>query len=103
MAWRETVYRRRLRRPFGESDRREIDALYHRKRHELPLPTELHWHPVEPRFTVASRWASVFASFAPDQLVVDAELTLPARMLITPAHRRDAVRLLDNLLDDLGF
>ena len=65
--------------------------------------TELHWHPAHPAFTLKSRWLSFHGRFTPDRLVVDAELTFAARMMATPSHRKDAVRILDSIADELDL
>ncbi len=103
MAWKETLYERRLRRPLDESTRQSIVSLYHRRRHELPIETELHWHPARPAFTLKSRWLSFHGWYTAEKLVVDAELTLAAKMMATDAHRGQAVRFLDSIADELGL
>src|SRR5262245_34257508 len=103
MGWKEKLYERPLRRPIDESTRREIEAMYHRRRHELPVETELHWHPARPQFTLKSRWLSFHGHYTHEKLVVDAELTLAAKMMATPEHRRHAVRFLDELADELNL
>jgi hypothetical protein len=103
MASRETVYTRRLRRPIDEHTRQAIHAEYLRRRHELPVETEFHWHGEAPRFSIRSRWATFHAGYTPEHLTVDAELSFAARALATDSHRRRAVALLDAIADSLGL
>ena len=103
MGWKETLYERPLRRPIDESTRREIEAIYRRRRHEIPVETELQWHPARPQFTLKSRWLSFPGRFTPEKLVVDAELSLAAKMMATDEHRSQAVRFIHGLADELGL
>jgi hypothetical protein len=103
MRWTETLYERTLRRPIDEQVRREIDEEYARRRHQIPLPTELRWHQSKPEFVISSRLLSFIGRYTTERLVVDAELTLAAKMLATDEHRRTAVRLLDDIADSLGL
>jgi hypothetical protein len=41
--------------------------------------------------------------FTEEDLVVDAELSLAAKMLATPENRRYAVRYIETLANDLGL
>lgn len=101
MRWKETLYERPLRRPLDDIMRRAILSLYHERRHEIPIETELHWHPAKPQFTLKSRWLSFIGYFTPEKLVVDAELSLAAKMMATSEHRGQAVRFIDALADEL--
>ena len=51
------------------------------------VPTELHWHAEKPQFTIRSEWLSFVVHFTHEVLVVDAELTLAAKMLATKENR----------------
>ena len=44
MRSREKLYERRLRRPIDADLREAIDSAYQRRKHEIPVATELHWH-----------------------------------------------------------
>jgi hypothetical protein len=103
MHWKETLYERRLRRPLDEPTRKAIDSAYLRHRHAIPVPTELHWHPAKSQFTIKSRWLSFVGRFTPEKLVVDAELTLAAKMMATDEHRSHAVRFIDTIANELGL
>jgi hypothetical protein len=103
MPRKEKLYERRLRRPLDDATRQAIVSLFHERRHEIPVETELHWHPAQPRFTIRSRWVSFHGHFTPDTLVVDAELSLTARLMATDEHRGQAVRFLDAIANDLGL
>jgi hypothetical protein len=67
------------------------------------VPAELRWSATRPEFVVATQWLSLLARFTPDLLTVDAELTLAAKMFATPENRRQAVRIIESLADDLGL
>src|SRR5208283_3795918 len=51
-------YTRRLRRPIDGPTRAAIANEYSRRRHEIPVPTELQWHPDRPQFTIRAQWLS---------------------------------------------
>ena len=103
MAWKETLYERRLRRPIDDDTRLAINTIYHERRHEIPIQTELHWHPAKPQFTLKSKWLSFVAHFTTETLVVDAELTLAAKMMVTSEHRGTAVRFIDDIANTLNL
>lgn len=103
MRWKETLYKRRLKRPLDEPTRRAIDSEYTRRRHEIPLETELHWHRDEPQFTIRSKLLWFVVRFTPDDLVVDAELTLAAKMFATDEHRKSAVTFIESIARDLNL
>jgi hypothetical protein len=92
-----------LKRPIDEPTRTAITAEFARRRHQLPVPAEIEWHPEKPQFTIHSKWLSFIVHFADDDLVVNAELSLTARMLATPANRQHAVQLIETIANDLGL
>jgi hypothetical protein len=83
--------------------REAINTEFQRRRHEIPVPTELHWDQEKPQFTISSRWLSFIVHFTPEQLVVDAEMTLAAKAFATRENRAIAVRLIDSVSDALGL
>jgi hypothetical protein len=103
MRWKETIYQRRLKRPIDEPTRTAISAEFARRRHQIPVPAEIHWHPEKPQFTIHSSWLSFVVHFANDDLVVNAEMSLTAKMLATPANRKHAVQLIETIANDLGL
>lgn len=103
MPWTETLYERPLRRPFDEAVRDAIETEYHRRRHELPVATELFWHRSQPQFTLKSQWLSFVGRFQGLRLIIDAELTFAARMMITDQHRREAVLVIDQIVQALDL
>jgi|SRR6516225_3281874 hypothetical protein len=103
MRWKETIYQRRLKRPIDEPTRTAISAEFARLRHQIPVPAEMKWHPEKPQFTIHSKWLSFVVHFTNDDLVVDAELSLTARILATDANRKQAVQLIDTIANDLGL
>src|SRR5512135_1003955 len=103
MRWKETLYQRRLRRPFDGPTREAINTEFLRRRHEIPMPAELHWDREQPRLTIRSKWLSFVVHFGHEVLVVEAELTLAAKMLATPENRRSAVQFIESIANDLGL
>ena len=103
MRWTETVYKRRLRKPIDALTREAISTEFSRRRHEIPLPTELHWDTEKPQFTIRSKLLSFVVHFTQDLLVVDAELTLAAKLIATKENRETAVKFIDSLANDLGL
>jgi hypothetical protein len=83
--------------------REAISSEFSRRRHEIPVPAELHWHREKPQFTIQSDWLSFNVQFTPQDLVVDAEFSLTAKMLATRQHREDAVKLIEAVADHLGL
>jgi hypothetical protein len=67
------------------------------------VAAELRWSPSKPEFSVVTQWLSLMARFTPEQLVVDAEMTLAAKMLATAENKKTAVRFIETLADDLGL
>ncbi len=67
------------------------------------MPTELHWHAEKPQFTIRSKLLSFVVYFSHDLLVVDAELTLAAKLMATKENRETAVKFIDSLANDLGL
>lgn len=97
------MYQRRLRKPIDAITREAISTEFLRRRHEIPLPTELHWHAEKPQFTIRSKLLSFIVHFTNDLLVVDAELTIAAKLLATKENRATAVKFLDSLANDLDL
>ena len=97
------MYKRRLRRPIDQATREAISREFSRRRHEIPVPAELHWHRERPQFTIRSDWLSFNVHFTLEDLVVDAELSLTAKMLATQKHREDAVKIIESVADHLGL
>jgi hypothetical protein len=103
MAWREKLYERKLRQPV---DTRTLDAVrseYHRRKHEIPVPTELFDHPTRPEMTIKTKWLSFIVQFNKETMRVDAELSLAAKMLATTENRQVAVQFIDRIANDLNL
>lgn len=103
MATKEKLYERRLRRPIDQAAREAIQGAYLKRRHELPVPTELQWHKDKPQFTIKSSWLSFNVGYTPERLVVEAELSFAARMLATDVHRKQAVEIISSIADELDL
>jgi hypothetical protein len=101
MPRKEKLLERPLRRPLDEETRRAIESEYKRRRHEIPIPTELKWHATHPQFTIRS---SLLVNFTADKrLVVDAELSMAARLMASDANRKQAVQFIESIAVDLGL
>jgi hypothetical protein len=103
MRWKETLYQRRLRRPIDQAMREAISREFSRRRHEIPVPAELLWHREKPQFTIRSELLSFNVRFTAEDLVVDAELSLTAKMFATRKHRVEAVKIIESVADHLGL
>ena len=103
MRWKETLYQRRLHRQLDPPMRAAISTEFSRRRHEIPLATELHWHAEKPQFTIRSKLFSFVVHFTPELLVVDAELSLAAKVFATKENRETAVKFIDSIANDLGL
>jgi hypothetical protein len=104
MPWNELLYERKLKKPFDAPMRQALDSEYQRRRHEIPIPTEIRWHASESKFTIRSSMLSFHVHFTPDhRLVVNAELSLAAKLLATPQNRQDAVRFIESIASDVGL
>jgi hypothetical protein len=67
------------------------------------MPTELRWHREKPQFTIHSKWMSFVVQFTQEHLVVDAELSLAAKLYATKENRQNAVKFIDSIANDLGL
>ena len=103
MRWKETLYQRRLKRPIDAPIQTAIRTEFARRRHEVPIPTELHWHPEKPQFTIHSKWMSVVVNYTELLLVVDVELSLAAKMFATQENRNRAVQIIESIANELGL
>jgi hypothetical protein len=97
------LHTRRLRRPIDGPTRAAIASEYSRRRHEIPVPTELQWHPDRPQFSIQAQWLSFVVRFTHEVLEADAELSLAAKAFATQTHRQNAVRVIDSIATDLGL
>ena len=68
-----------------------------------PCPTELSWHAAKPELTIRARGIAFVVNFTHDRMVVDAELSLAAKMFATDENRRHAVRFIESVADDLNL
>jgi hypothetical protein len=103
MRWVEKLYERPLKRHFDEQTRQAVNSELTRRRQELPVPTEVAWSKSKPEVTIRAPWLAVIVQFSEQRLVVKAELSLAAKMLVTAENRRDAVRLIESVADDLNL
>jgi hypothetical protein len=100
----EKLFERRLRRPIDAETLQAIEKEYQKRRHEIPIPTELRWHATHPQFTIRSPLLSFIVNFTADErMVVNAELSLAARLLASDANRQQAVDFIESIAGDLGL
>jgi hypothetical protein len=103
MRWKEKLYERPLKRPIDEKTRVAIHSELHRRRGQLPIPTELSWNGAGPELTIRSQWISFIVLFMPERMVVNAELSLAAKMFATDENRRHAVQFIESMANDLNL
>jgi hypothetical protein len=103
MRWKEKLYERPLKRPLDEQTRAAIYSEFRRRREQIPVPAELSWHVAKPELTIRSQWISFVVDFSQDRMVVDAELSLAAKMFATDENRRHAVRFIESVADHLNL
>jgi hypothetical protein len=103
MRWKETLYRRPLQRPLDDPTREAISNEFSRRRDEIPIATELQWDETKPQFTIRSKLLSFIVQFTPEEMIVDAELGLAAKMLATQENRKQAVDFIDSIARDLNL
>lgn len=103
MARRVTLYERKLKRPVDHHTLDTVRSEYYRRKHEIPVPTELLDDPTRPELTIKSKWLSFIVQFNRETMRVDAELSLAARLLATAENRRVAVQFIDQIANDLNL
>jgi hypothetical protein len=103
MRWKEQLYERNLKHPIDEKTRAAIHSEFRRRRDQIPMPTELSWNASKPELTIRSKWISFIVHFTRERMVVDAELSLAAKMFATEENRRHAVRFIESVADDLNL
>jgi len=101
MGKKERLYERPLKRALDAETRQAIEAEFHRRRHEFPIPMELGWTRGHQSLTIVSKWVSFLVHFANDRMVVDAEMTLAARVFATDSNRQKIITLIDDVVDQL--
>jgi|GEM_PF-1306358 len=104
MSISERLHKRPLRRPVDAQTLDRLRSEYHKRRNGLGVASELIDHPGDPhRLTIKSRWASLDVRFHNQMMIVDAQLSLAARLLATDHNRRRVVRFIDDLADELDL
>ncbi len=103
MAWKETLYERPLKGPIDAPKRAAIQEALKGRRHESLTPTEVSWRDDRPELVIRSKWISFIVRFTHERMVVDAELSLAAKMLATDANRRQAVQFIESVAVDLDL
>ena len=64
---------------------------------------ELTWDKTKPEFAIRSKLLSFIVRFTQDEMVVDAELSLAAKMFATQENRNLAVRFIESIAKDLNL
>lgn len=103
MRWKEKLYERTLKRPIDEKIKANIHSEFHKRRAQIPVPTELSWHADKPELTIRTKGIAFVVNFTHDRMVVDAELSLAAKLFATDENRRHAVRFIESVADDLNL
>jgi hypothetical protein len=103
MPWKEKLYERELKRPIDEQTRAVIHSEFRRRRDQIPMPTEFSWNASQSELTIRSRRISFIVHFTRERMVVDAELSLAAKMFATDTNRRRAVNFIESVADDLNL
>jgi len=104
MTTSERLHKRPLRRPINAETLARLRSEYHKRRNDLGIASELVDHPGDPhRMTIKSRWASLDFRFHDQMMIVDARLSLAARLMATEHNRRRVVRFIDDLADELDL
>ena len=103
MRWKEKLYERALKRPIDDQTKASIHSEFRRRRDQIPMPAELSWHAAKPELTIRGKWISFVVNFTHDRMVVDAELSLAAKMMATEENRRHAVQFIESVANDLNL
>lgn len=103
MHWKEKLYERKLKRPIDEKTRAAIQSEFRRRRDQIPIPTELSWNASKPELTIRSQWISFIVHFSREHMVVNAELSVAAKMFATEENRRYAVHFIEGVANDLNL
>jgi hypothetical protein len=101
MGRKERLYERPLARALDEQTRSAIEAELERRRDELPVPFDLVWKPGNQSLSIASKWATFLVHFDDGRMVVDAELSLAARVFATQQNRQKLIELISEVADEL--
>jgi hypothetical protein len=103
MRWKEKLYERTLKRPIDDQTKATIRSEFHRRRDQIPVPAELSWHAAKPELTIRAKGIAFVVNFTHDRMVVDAELSLAAKLFATDENRRHAVRFIESVANDLNL
>jgi hypothetical protein len=103
MRWKEKLYERALKRPIDDQTKAIIQSEFRRRKDQIPVPAELSWHSAKPELTIRAKGMAFVVNFTHDRMVVDAELSLAAKMFATNENRRHAVRIIESVVDDLNL
>ncbi len=103
MAWREKLYERTLKRPVDHTALDAIRDEFLRRKHEIPVDSELVENRHKPEMTIKTKWLSFVIHFTDETMRVDAELSLAAKMLATQANRQSAVQFIESIATSLDL
>jgi hypothetical protein len=103
MRWKEKLYERALKRPIDDQTKATIHSEFYRRRNQIPVPAELSWHAAKSELTIRAKGIAFVVNFTHDRMVVDAELSLAAKLFATDENRRHAVRFIESVADDLNL
>lgn len=103
MSKRIRLHERELKRPMDEEGRRALEEAVDRMRERLPIVSKLAWEEEGKTLALRSKMASLLIRMVEERLIVEAELSLAARMMAKKEHVARATRMVEGLADDLGL
>ncbi len=102
--FKEKLYERLLKRPLDDQTRAAIHSEFRRRRNQIPVPVaELSRTSAKPELTIRSQWISIVVDFSQERMVVGAEMSLRPKCLPLTKTRRDAVRFIESVADQLNL
>ena len=103
MRWKEKLYERALKRPIDDQTKATIHSEFRRRRDQIPDADGTVLARRQARVDHPRQWIAFVVNFTHDRMVVDAELSLAAKMFATDENRRHAVRFIESVADDLNL
>lgn len=103
MPKREKVYERALKTPRGSGAKAVINQLIEAHKDDVRIEYTYEWEKRKPVLYIHTKFASWTVVFAPERVVVFAEVTRVGRVFDTQKNRRKMVKLLDSIVDELDL
>ncbi len=102
MPKREKVYERALKTVNNRRIKATVNQLITGIKDEVGIEYTYAWEECKPVLYVDTKFASWTVVFAPERVVVFAEITRVGRVFDTRKNRRKMVELLDRIVDELN-